>query len=67
MITSKLSRKGRTTVPLAVLTALRITAGDEIAYEVKGHCITLTKLSSMPSENPFPTFTEWNSAPDARL
>ncbi len=64
MITSKLSSKGQTTIPLAVRAALDLKKGDEIAYEIKENLILLTKVSAGPVHNPFVTFDEWDSEAD---
>jgi antitoxin PrlF len=61
MITSKLSSKGQTTVPLVVRAALDLKNGDEIAYEIGEILIILTKASAGPAHNPFVTFEEWDS------
>lgn len=36
MITSKLTSKAQTTIPQAILTALHLREGDEIAYAIEG-------------------------------
>ena len=55
MITSKLTRKARTTIPQAVLTALDLSEGDEIAYHIEKRRVVLTKAV----ERPFAIFGEW--------
>jgi antitoxin PrlF len=64
MITSKLSSRGQTTIPLAVRAALDLKKGDEIAYDIKENLIILTKASTGPVHNPFVTFDEWESEAD---
>lgn len=66
MITSKITSKAQTTIPQAVRTALRVKAGDEIAYTIEGDRVILTKVSATVSDDPFATFTEWNSDADRR-
>jgi len=61
MITSRLTSKAQTTVPQAVRAALRLAKGDEIAYEIEGHRVILTKASERGAEDPFGAFTEWDS------
>ncbi len=58
MITSKLTSKAQTTIPQPVRTALRLVEGDELAYEIDGGRVILTKASdaeprihSAPSPN----------------
>jgi antitoxin PrlF len=64
MITSKLTSKAQTTIPQAVRAALRLTEGDELAYEIDGGRVILTKASIRGGEDPFATFSEWEGAAD---
>ncbi len=64
MITSKLACDGRTTIPLAVRRALRLAAGDEIAYSVEGDRVVLTKAEVGMAHDPLATFSEWSSEAD---
>ena len=66
MITSKLTTKAQTTIPQAVLAALHLEPGDELAYVIEDHRVILTKAESGKAEDPFRTFSEWNSAADAK-
>ena len=66
MITSKLTSKAQTTIPLPVRNALRLVAGDEIAYIIEGDRVVLTKASREPADDPFATFGEWSSEADRR-
>jgi antitoxin PrlF len=66
MITSKLTSKAQTTIPQAVRAALRLTEGDELAYEIDGDRIILTKASNRGGEDPFGTFSEWDGAVDRK-
>jgi antitoxin PrlF len=66
MIASKLTSKAQTTIPQAVRTALRLMEGDELAYEIGGDRVILTKASNRGGEHPFGTFTEWDSAADRK-
>lgn len=66
MITSKLTSKAQTTIPQAVRNALRIQAGDELAYLIEGDRVILTKASTRAIDDPFATFTEWDSEADRR-
>lgn len=66
MITSKLTSKAQTTIPLPVRTALRLVRGDEIAYLIDGERVVLTKASREAADDPFATFGEWSSEADRR-
>jgi len=66
MITSKLTMNAQTTVPQAVRTALGLREGDEIAYSIEGGRVVLTRATTEPVEDPFHTYTEWNSETDRR-
>jgi antitoxin PrlF len=66
MITSKITSKAQTTIPQAVRAALRVSAGDEIAYAIEGDRVILTKAPSARADDPFGTFTEWDSEADRR-
>lgn len=65
MITSKLTSKAQTTIPQPVRAALRLAEGDELAYEIEGGRVILTKASDR-SEDPFGAFTEWDSDADRK-
>ena len=65
MITSKLTSKAQTTIPQPVRTALRLREGDEIAYVIEAGRVSLTRAQSdKPTDDPFRTFAEWDSAAD---
>jgi antitoxin PrlF len=64
MITSKLTSKAQTTIPLPVRTALRLGAGDDLAYTIEGDRVILTKAEKAPADDPFATFSEWSSEAD---
>ncbi len=66
MITSKLSSKAQTTIPQPVRTALHIREGDEIGYVIEGHRVILTKAETPQVDDPFRTFTEWDSDADRK-
>ncbi len=66
MITSKLTSKAQTTIPQPVRAALHLKEGDEIAYEIKGNQVVLTKVSAGPADNPFVTFDEWKGEADQK-
>jgi antitoxin PrlF len=64
MITSKLTSKAQTTIPLPVRNALRLVEGDEIVYLIEGDRVILSKASREPIDDPFATFSEWSSEAD---
>jgi len=66
MITSKLTSKAQTTIPLPVRTALRLVAGDQLDYRIEGNEVILTKAMSAAADNPFSTFDEWASNADRK-
>jgi antitoxin PrlF len=66
MITSKLTSKAQTTIPQPVRAALRLAKGDEIAYEIEGSRVVLTKLVERGLEDPFGAFSEWDSPADRK-
>ncbi len=66
MITSKLTNKARTTIPEPVRAALHLKEGDEIAYSIEKGRVILTKARAGASDNPFASFSEWDSAADRR-
>lgn len=63
MITSKLTSKAQTTIPLPVRNALRLSPGDELAYAIEGDRVILTKAATR-ADDPFATFNEWSSEAD---
>jgi antitoxin PrlF len=73
MITSKLTSKAQTTIPQAVRTALGVHPGDEIAYAIEDGRVLVTKAPpkpprrGVPFEDPFASFTEWDSPEDDEL
>lgn len=67
MITSKLTTKAQTTIPQAVRNALHLHEGDEIAYSIEGDAVVIRKVVvPAPAEDPFGTFSEWDSEADWR-
>lgn len=67
MISSKLTSKAQTTIPQAVRVALRLEAGDDIAYAIEDGRVVLTKHArSGEQDDPFQGFTEWASDADRR-
>ncbi len=65
MITSRLTTKAQTTIPQPVRVALRLRAGDEIAYAIEAGRVVLTRAQPYAADDPFRRFSEWDSAADA--
>lgn len=67
VITSKLTSKAQTTIPQPVRTALRLREGDELAYQIDGDRVIMTRVGrSDVSDDPFHTFEEWDSEADRK-
>ena len=66
VITSKLTSNAQTTIPQPVRTALGLYEGDEIAYSIKNGRVIISRAATDKTENPFHSFTEWNSDADRR-
>lgn len=66
MITSKITSKAQTTIPQPVREALRVKAGDALAYRIERGRVILTKAAHTPVDDPFATFGEWASENDSR-
>jgi antitoxin PrlF len=64
MITSKLTGRGRTTIPVLVRQALRLRQGDEIAYRIEAGRVILTRTDPAVPADPFAAFGEWSSEAD---
>ena len=65
MIRSRLTSKSQTTIPQAVRATLGLQPGDEIGYVVENGQVILTRvLATAEQDDPFATFSEWNSVAD---
>ena len=64
MITSHLTRRGRTTIPRSVRQALGLQDGDTLAYELAGDRAVLRRGASDSSAGPFDCFEEWGGDAD---
>lgn len=65
MITSRLTSRARTTIPQPVRAALHLREGDVIAYAIERGRVVLTHARPENTvDNPFKTFSEWNSPAD---
>ena len=65
MITSKITSKAQTTIPRPVREALRVKAGDALAYRIERGRVVLTKAATGAADDPFATFDEWASENDS--
>ena len=65
-ITSKVSVKSQTVIPLAVRQHLKIKAGDELEYELLDGAAVIRPIKALTAigDDPFSTFTEWTSKAD---
>jgi len=66
MITSKLTSKAQTTIPQPVRLALGVAEGDEIAYQIEGNRVILTKAMTLQMDDPFAVFEEWSGNADRK-
>ena len=64
MIRSRLTTKSQTTIPRPVRVALGLGPGDEVTYEIDGARVILRKAEESRGEDPFATFSEWDSDAD---
>ncbi len=64
MIKSKLTSKSQTTIPQPVRRALDLRPGDELEYRIEEGRVILRKSRSDPGDDPFATFSEWDSDAD---
>lgn len=66
MITSKMTREARTTIPQSVRAALKLREGDDLVYHIDGERVILTRAHSGVVEDPFVAFGEWDSEADRK-
>lgn len=64
MITSRLTSKAQTTIPQPIRTALHLKEGDMLSYAIEGNKVVLRRVIPEIPDNPFATFTEWDSEAD---
>jgi antitoxin PrlF len=62
MIQSRITSKAQTTIPAPVRKALGLKDGDLVEYRIEGGRVILTRAE--PADDPFATFTEWDSPED---
>jgi len=65
-ITSKVSVKSQTVIPLAVRQHLEIKPGDELEYKLLDGAVVMRPIKALTAigDDPFSTFTEWTSKAD---
>ena len=63
MIQSRLTSKSQTTIPAPVRRALGLREGDLVTYRIEEGRVVMTRAEAA-SEDPFATFSEWDSAAD---
>jgi antitoxin PrlF len=63
MIQSRITSKAQTTIPAPVRKALGLKEGDLVAYRIEAGRVIMTRAESA-SDDPFATFSEWDSAAD---
>ncbi len=67
MIKSKLTTKAQTTIPQPVRAALGLQEGDELAYEIDGKRVILTRANAGAVDDPFAMFDEWAGEADTKV
>lgn len=65
MITSKRTSEAQTMIPQPVHNALRLAAGDDLAYVIEEGRV-MTRAGPVAADDPFATFSEWDSEADRR-
>jgi antitoxin PrlF len=67
MIQSRITSKAQTTVPRAVRKALGLQAGDEIAWEIDGDNVIVSRVGAKDMfVGNFSSFTEWDTDADRK-
>lgn len=64
---SRLTSKGQATIPVEVRRALRLRAGDRVAFDLKNGKVTLTRADTLDAaflKLSEIAFEEWNSPED---
>lgn len=66
MILGRITAKAQTTIPRAVRLALGLKPGDEVAWEIDGDQVVVSKprAASDPFVGNLDCFAEWSSAAD---
>lgn len=66
MVSSSITSKGQTTIPLAVRKALKVAPGDVLEYRIERDRVIVTKASPSSTDDPFALFSEWSTDADAK-
>jgi len=62
-----ITSKAQTTIPQPVRAALRLREGDEVAYQIEGDRVVISKARPKGGvDDPFATFGEWASEADRK-
>lgn len=64
MAQSKITSRGRVTIPREVRDALKLASGDILAFEIHSHSASMTK--AIDQGDPFATFMEWSGEADTK-
>jgi antitoxin PrlF len=62
----KVSAKSQVVIPRSVRQQLGLKQGDMLRFRVTGKRVTIEKVREV-EDDPFATFSEWNSAEDDEL
>jgi antitoxin PrlF len=62
---SKVSAKSRTIIPRDIRQQLRLKPGDTLRYRMTDDGVLIDKAGEIP-DDPFATFTEWNTDADEK-
>ncbi|MFT3974224.1 MAG: type II toxin-antitoxin system PrlF family antitoxin [Amaricoccus sp.] len=62
MIQSRITSKAQTTIPAPVRKALGLREGDLVTYRIEEGQVVISRAE--PIDDPFVTFTEWDSPED---
>ncbi len=66
MIHSRVTSKSQVTVPRSVRTALGVSPGDRLQWQLEGDHVVVTRAASASDPlDPFATFTEWSDELDS--
>ncbi|WP_295638601.1 type II toxin-antitoxin system PrlF family antitoxin [Novosphingobium sp.] len=66
MIVGRITAKAQTTIPRAVRLALGLAPGDDVAWEIDGNQVVMTRVHPAADAfvGNFDTFAEWSSDAD---
>lgn len=64
-ILSKVTKRGRTTLPKPIREALGLAPGDTLLYRIEGPAVAIAKDAS-GTDTPFALFSEWAGEADSQ-